>query len=158
MKPSLLKSNATTPTGSGGNVESQGWERRKGPSRGLVNIAAASCRPVTTRSIARSLFISEARAAIPPPRASPANPDWIVQSVKVPLPLLRQSAFDAADAAREKLNSPLGGTEKFVKREIYRSRSPSWSKSTKVSPSGTPLNTIPVDEVVLRNRPPPSLW
>src|SRR5262245_66369331 len=105
MKPSLLKSNATTPTGSGGNVESQGWERRKGPSRGLVNIVAASCRPVTTRSIARSLFTSEASAAIPPPpRASPANPDCIVQSVKVPLPLLRQSAFGDAERARDKLD------------------------------------------------------
>src|SRR5262245_6422754 len=118
MKPSLLKSNATTFTGSGGNVESQGWERRKGLSRGLVNIVAASFRPVTTRSVARSLFTSEARVAILFFRASSANLDWVVQSVKVPSPLLRQSAFGVVDAAGAKLNSPLGGTEKFVKREI----------------------------------------
>src|SRR5439155_12362284 len=118
MKPSLLKSNAITPAGFGGKGESQGWENRKSPSRGFVNTAAASRQPVTTRSMARSLFRSEASAAMAD-RPSPPNPDWTVQSVNVPLPLLRQSAFGAGTGFRKgKLNSPVGGTAKFVKRDI----------------------------------------
>src|SRR5215813_13149603 len=117
MKPSLLKSNAMTPAASGGKVESQGCEGRNGPSRGLLNTVGGSCRAVTMRSIARSLFKSEARAATLAARPFPDNPDCMVQSVKVPLPLLRQSALVAGDAGGTRLNSPLGATAKFVKRE-----------------------------------------
>ena len=79
------------------------------------NAAAVERHPVRMKSIARSLLKSVGRAAMP--GASPPRPACSVQSVKVPLPLLRHKRFEAAVCPKGKLNGPPALIEKFEKRE-----------------------------------------
>src|SRR5204863_7461649 len=94
IQPSLLKSKATAPAAGAGNGDFHGSTGRNGPSRLFRNAAAVLRHPVRMKSIARSLLKSVARAEMP--GASPLRTACAVQSVKVPLPLLRHRLFDAA--------------------------------------------------------------
>src|SRR5208283_697003 len=97
IQPSLSKSNATAPAVGAGMSEVQGVVALNLPSRGFSSTSGDFSQPVTTKSIARSLFTSLAIAAtdgLSPPRAVS-----FVQSVNVPLPLLRQRTFPGEGAS-----------------------------------------------------------
>src|SRR5580704_12479013 len=91
IQPSLLKSKATAPIVGPGISLDQGRLAVKAPSRGFKYMSGDFFKPVTTRSIARSLLISLPIAAIE--GALAARFVCAVQSVNVPLPLLRQRTF-----------------------------------------------------------------
>src|SRR5271168_131654 len=97
IQPSLSKSRAVTPAVGVGMSLAHGVVARKIPSRGFRNAIGTFCHPVTTKSIARSLFRSLPIAPIE--GALPASPVSAVQLVNVPLPLFRHKTFPAGVAS-----------------------------------------------------------
>src|SRR5580704_7224236 len=91
IQPSLSKSNATAPAVGAGISVLHGLVAVNLPSRGFSNTTGDFCQPVTTKSIARSLFTSLAIAPTDGP--FPPSPVSLVHSVKVPFPLLRHRTF-----------------------------------------------------------------
>src|SRR5277367_6019142 len=115
IQPSLLKSSAATPAVGAGMSLLQGVVAWNAPSRGLRYATGDFCQPVTTKSMARSLLMSLARAPTDGP--VPASAVSAVQFVKVLLPLLRQRTLPGAAASVGKANGAAGlASGKSLKR------------------------------------------
>src|SRR5277367_6551302 len=97
IQPSLLKSSATTPAVAAGMSLLHGVVDWKAPSRGFRYATGDFCQPVTTKSMARSLLMSLARA--PTDGAVPASAVSVVQVVKVTLPGAAESVGKENGAA-----------------------------------------------------------
>src|SRR5580692_9483776 len=124
IQPSLLKSSATTPAVGAGMSLLQGVVAWKAPSRGFRYATGDFCQPVTTKSMARSLLMSLARA--PTDGAVPARAVSVVQFVNVPLPLLRQRTLPGGGTSAGNSNGAAGlASGKLLQRVTYRSKSPS---------------------------------
>jgi hypothetical protein len=104
IQVSLSKSATTTPA-AGAWKSSVQASVSNGPSLELRKISGEPSQPVTTTSMARSLFRSAPTAAMA--RRDPPRPAAAVQSVNVPLPLLRHSRFPGAVPSPE---SSMGAT------------------------------------------------
>src|SRR5271156_2389290 len=94
---------------------SQGVVDWNAPSRGFRYATGDFCQPVTTKSMARSLLMSLARA--PTEGAVPVSAVSVVQFVNVPLPLLRHRTLPGAGASVGNSNGPAGlASGKSLKR------------------------------------------
>src|SRR5271165_6620249 len=116
------------PTDGGSPAASYRGRALKCPSRGLSQTMGAVPEPVTSRSTARSLLISESTTLVVAP--SPDKPVSDVQLVNVPLPLLRHSTFNPTRAKSALVGDPgtlllLGGCAAPGWPVTNKSRSPS---------------------------------